>query len=83
MTHIAARKMICSQNRYANRNLWYEFQEIPNFAEESDVQVRSSELLQQFASITKKWNSELNSEWTVRIFFAAKMVWPLPLWHRA
>ena len=74
MTHIAVRKMIGSQNRYANRNWWYEFQEIPGFAEESDVQVRSSELLQQFSTITKKWSSELNSEWTVRIFFAAKMV---------
>ena len=59
---------------YANRDWWYEFQELPTFAKESDVQVRSNDLLRQFSTITKSWSSELNSEWVVRIFYAAKMV---------
>lgn len=74
MTHIAVRKLICPKTRYANRDWWYEFQEIPRFAEESDVQIHSSDLLRQFSTITKNWCAELNSEWTVRIFFSAKMV---------
>lgn len=74
MTHIAVRKMVGNQNRYADRNWWYQFREIPSFASEAAVQVRSSELLKQFSTITKNWNSDLNSEWTVRIYFAAKMV---------
>jgi len=60
--------------RYANRDWWYEFHALPAFAKESDVQVRSSDLLRQFSTITKSWGSELNSEWVVRIFYAAKMV---------
>lgn len=74
MTHIQARKIIGSRKRYANRDWWYKFQELPAFAKESDVQVRSNELLRQFSTITKSWSSELNSEWVVRIFYAAKMV---------
>lgn len=74
MTHIETRKIIGSQMRYANRDWWYEFQELPAFAKESDVQTRSDDLLRQFSAITKSWNSELNSEWVVRIFYAAKMV---------
>jgi hypothetical protein len=60
--------------RYANRDWWYEFQELPAFAKESSVQAYSSNLLQQFSFITKSWNSALNSEWVVRTFYVAKMV---------
>ncbi len=74
MTHIEVRKIIASRMQYANRDWWYEFHELPAFAKESDVQARSNELLRQFSTITKSWSSERNSEWVVRIFFAAKMV---------
>ncbi len=59
--------------KYADRDWWYEFQKLPKFAEEKDVKKRSQDLLRQFSALTKSWNSELNSEWVVRIFYAAKM----------
>lgn len=74
MTHIEVKKLIGNRTRYANRDWWYEFHEIQNFAEESNVQARSDNLLRQFSIITKNWSSELNSEWVVRIYFSAKMV---------
>lgn len=60
--------------KYANRNWWYKFQKLPELVREQDVQDRSQDLLQQYAVLTKAWNSDLNSEWVVRIFYAAKMV---------
>lgn len=74
MTHIEVRKMFGARKRYANRDWWYEFQELPAVANEPDVELRSNDLLQQFSTITKRWSSELNSEWVVRNFFAVKMV---------
>lgn len=74
MTHIEVRKILGSRMRYADRDWWYEFHELPAFAKVSDVQVRSNDLLRQFSTITKGWSSEKNSEWVVRIFYAAKMV---------
>lgn len=74
MTHIEVKKITGDRIRYANRDWWYEFQELPAFTKESDVQARSNGLLLQFSTITKSWSSELNSEWMVRVFYAAKMV---------
>lgn len=74
MTHIQTRKFLGTQMKYANRDWWYEFRELPMLTREQDVQRRSQDLLQQFSTLTKAWNSDLNSEWVVRIFYAAKMV---------
>jgi hypothetical protein len=74
MTQVEVRKIVRSRMRYADRDWWYEFQELPAFATESDVQARSNNLLHQFSAIAKGWSPELNSEWVVRIFYAAKMV---------
>lgn len=74
MTHIQVRKLISSPKNYANRQWWYDFQQLPMLCLEENVVKRSQSLTQQFAPLTKNWNSELNSEWTVRVFYAAKMV---------
>lgn len=73
MTHIQVSKILGSRMKYANRDWWYEFQKLPEFAKEQDVQKRSQDLLRQFSVLTKSWSSDLNSEWVVRIFYAAKM----------
>lgn len=74
MTHIQVRKLIENRSNYANRQWWYEFQQLPKLCPEENAAKRSRKLLQQFALLTKNWNSDLNSEWTVRVFYAAKMV---------
>lgn len=60
--------------QYADREWWYEFQQLPALCSEETVSRRAQKLLQQFALLTKNWNTDLNSEWTVRIFYSAKMV---------
>ncbi len=66
--------MIGSRSKYAGRQWWYEFQELPALTAEKAVQLRSHELLKQFSVQTKNWTSDLNSEWVVRTFYASKMV---------
>lgn len=74
MTHIQVRKLLGSRTQYAERDWWYEFRQLPALCEEQLVSRRAQKLMQQFALLTKNWNADLNSEWTVRIFYSAKMV---------
>lgn len=58
----------------AGRHWYYEFREInEKFSDTSCTKVSAS-LLQRYSKLTKVWNSELNSEWTCRLFMAAKLV---------
>ncbi|MQA18044.1 hypothetical protein [Rugamonas rivuli] len=74
MTHIQVKKLLGGRAQYAGREWWYDFQQIPLLCEEKSVSRRSQDLMQQFALLTKKWSEDLNSEWTVRVYFSAKMV---------
>ena len=60
--------------QYAGREWWYQFQQVPVLVDEQNVAKRAQNLLQQYSKLTKSWNSDLNSEWTVRVYFSAKMV---------
>lgn len=74
MTHIQVRKLLGARTQYADRDWWYGFQKIPQLCEEKNVSKRAQKLMQQFALLTKNWNADINSEWTVRIYYSAKMV---------
>jgi hypothetical protein len=74
MTHIQIKKLLGSRMQYAGREWWYEFRQIPVLFEEKLVSRRVQNLMQQLATMTQDWNADLNSEWTVRVFFSAKMV---------
>lgn len=53
---------------------YYDFQKIHHvFSEASCAKVAAS-LLERYSRLTKVWSPELNSEWTCRIFMAAKLV---------
>lgn len=60
--------------QYAGREWWYDFKKVPELFEEKLVSRRAQKLMQQFSLLTKSWNADLNSEWTVRAYFSAKMV---------
>lgn len=74
MTHIQVRKLLGSRTHYADRDWWYEFQKLPVLCKENLVSRRTQNLIRQFSLLTKNWSADLNSEWTVRIYFSAKMV---------
>lgn len=74
MTHIHLRKLLGDRMQYAGREWWYQFQQLPILFDEKAVSVRAQGLLQSYSRLTKSWSEDLNSEWTVRVFFSAKMV---------
>ncbi|WP_353742576.1 hypothetical protein WHX55_11000 [Pseudomonas fluorescens] len=74
MTHIQVRKLLSGRTQYAGRDWWYEFQQLPMLCNENFVSRRAQNLMKQFSLLTKNWSADLNSEWTVRIYFSAKMV---------
>lgn len=60
--------------KLAGRTWYYEFREIgQEFSDPSCSEV-ATKILNRCAKLTKKWNAELNSEWTCRLFMAAKLV---------
>jgi hypothetical protein len=59
MTHIRVRKLIEKRTNYANREWWYEFEQLAQALSRRNATKRSQKLLQQFASLTKNWNSDL------------------------
>ena len=74
MSHIHIRKIVEQQAEYAGRQWWYSFTSLPSRFEEQKVRAFSSSLSTRLAPVTKAWDSELNSEWVTRIYFAARMV---------
>ncbi|HDS1138439.1 TPA: hypothetical protein QDZ75_002479 [Stenotrophomonas maltophilia] len=74
MTHIQVKQMLGRGRSFAGRDWWYDFRALPQFTKDAEVKARSGDLMRQFSTLTKNWNSDLNSEWVVRHFFAVKMV---------
>lgn len=74
MSHIHTRKLIENRTNYAGRSWIYEFHSIPRYCDEETVAQTSGCLFQKIAPITKDWNDNWNSEWILRIYFAAKMI---------
>jgi hypothetical protein len=59
---------------FAGRDWYYNFREIDAaFAEATCAKV-AARLLERYSKLTKAWSTELNSEWTCRLFMAAKLV---------
>lgn len=61
-------------NTLAGRNWYYDFREINVAFTEASCQQVAARLLQQYSKLTNAWSPELNSEWTCRLFMAAKLV---------
>lgn len=74
MSHMRIRKLIDNRIEYAGRSWYYHFDALPSNFSEDRVVSFSQSLLQQFAPTAKQWDNDLNSEWIVRPFFAAKMI---------
>ncbi|WP_341679371.1 hypothetical protein [Niveibacterium sp. SC-1] len=58
----------------AGRSWYYDFREIDTAFSEASCAKVSAGLLERYSNLTKAWNPELNSEWTCRLFMAAKLV---------
>lgn len=58
----------------AGRDWYYDFRELDAVFSEVSCEKVSASLLKRYSALTKAWSPELNSEWTCRLFMAAKLV---------
>lgn len=74
MSSIYVAKVLSSSHKFANRNWHYDFRKLPCLCDEDLCQKNAQGISQQYSKITKKWDTEKNSEWICRIYLSAKMV---------
>jgi hypothetical protein len=59
---------------FAGRDWYYDFRELDTAFTEASCAKVAARLLERYSKLTKSWSTELNSEWTCRLFMAAKLV---------
>lgn len=59
---------------FAGRDWYYDFREINSTFTDADCKRVAARLLERYSKLTKVWSKEKNSEWTIRLFMAAKLV---------
>lgn len=74
MSHIHIRKIIGSRYQFAGKEWWYAFSPCFDEFDRNLINKYISGKQLAYAKLVKSWNHELNSEWTVRVFFSAKMI---------
>lgn len=74
MSHIHVRKRVDNKYPFAGREWWYAFSPCFNSFDKIKVNTFISNRQKTFATLAELWNDDLNSEWTVRVFFSAKMI---------
>ena len=74
MSSISTSQILTDKVPFAGKKWYYRFRELPSvFSQEECASVVTS-LQDRYAALTKKWSSETNSEWTCRLYMAAKLV---------
>jgi len=53
----------------------YDYELLQNEFSSSEITTYKTSLLEQYSKLTKEWNDDLHSEWTARMFLAAKMIY--------
>lgn len=74
MGYIDTVKAIAIRNKFADRDWFYEFKEIPECFDEVTCKKRWMDLSSNYSKLTNNWTSEKNSEWLCRIYMSAKMI---------
>lgn len=59
---------------FQNREWYYSFRELEEIADAKKLDKISNRILKQYADVTKRWDKDLNSEWTCRTYFATNMI---------
>lgn len=59
---------------FAGRDWYYDFREVDSMFTEASCKKVAARLLERYSRLTKQWTTELNSEWTCRLYMAAKLV---------
>lgn len=62
------------KQKFANRDWYYDFESLPYAFSDNACQRVADRLQQRYTELAKQWNPEINSEWTCRLYLAAKLV---------
>lgn len=74
MNSINTIKLLSQKHSFANNDWYYTFRLLEGSFDPIKSQKNISKFNQRFSKITKIWNSDYNTEWICRIYFAAKMI---------
>jgi hypothetical protein len=74
MNSIVTAKTLAEKTKFASRNWFYRFREIPSCFSEKACESVASRLLKRYSKITKNWDIDQNSEWLCRLYLSAKMI---------
>ena len=74
MDSVSLRGLTESKASMGYRSWYYDFVELPRLFDEDSIQRVGSSLSTRYAGLTRAWTPELNSEWAVRHYFAAKLI---------
>lgn len=74
MNQIFLRKCVDRRHSFAGRDWWYEFGDKVRTFEEKRVTKYISRQQRDFAKLARNWTDDLNTEWTCRVFLAARMI---------
>lgn len=74
MSQIDVRRIVGIGYPFTGREWWYDFgQEVKSFSQDRMKKFIDNKF-EAFSKLTKAWNDDLNTEWTCRVFYAAKMI---------
>jgi hypothetical protein len=71
---ILTARVLAERHTFASRQWFYEFRELSSTFDETACKRVADRMLQRYALLTKAWTAEANSEWTCRLFMAAKLI---------
>lgn len=74
MSSISTARANASTNSFAGREWFYDFTELDNAFSEEACQKVARRLQERYSLLTKNWTIDTNSEWTCRLFMAAKLI---------
>jgi len=74
MNSILTAKYLSEKHEYAGRKWFYKFRDLPIIFDENKSSKIAGKLSTRYASLTKSWDAEKNSEWLCRNYLSAKMI---------
>jgi hypothetical protein len=66
--------MVGGSYKFWGRSWRYGFRELPTVVPELQGKLVADDLSKTFSKLTKAWNDEVNTEWVIRIYCAARLV---------
>lgn len=74
MSSISTARALATRIPFADRSWYYEFREINSVFGDEKCKNIAARLQKRYSKLTKAWTKEANSEWTCRLFMAAKLI---------